>query len=366
MHKILTLVVPSYNMEAYLPRCIDSLGIDALKEIRLSDGETLGDRLEVLVVNDGSKDKTSEIGHDFENRYQGIVRVIDKENGHYGSCINRGLAEAKGTFIKILDADDSFATTAFENYLRSLCEIEDREGDSETDLVISDFQRRKIDGSPIEDPITYSYPKDKSFGVDMIAGCDLPYYLMQALTYRTERLRILNYQQTEGMLYTDTEWVILPLCTVRKVRYLPGILYLYSIGRDGQSMDVNVWRTNLQQNIIIRKKIAEFFSRQKKFTSPDNREIVRTLTLKYLVNIYYTVLVDYDVDKVKRQLRPLDDSLKLAATELYEGLRAVTLPSRRGFHLIRFWQDHGWSDWFVSRYLRYYSSLARVVGKLLR
>lgn len=363
MHKTLTLVIPSYNMEAYLPRCIDSLGIDALKDIRLSDRETLGDRLEVLIVNDGSKDKTSEIAHGIESRHPQVVRVIDKSNGHYGSCVNRGLAEAKGTFIKILDADDSFATAVFKNFLKSLCEIEDSGEDSETDLVLSDFQRIRFDGLPIENPVTYSYPKENPFGVTMIAGHDLPNYLMPALTYRTDRLRILNYRQTEGMLYTDTEWVILPLCTVRKVRYLPGILYLYSIGRDGQSMDVNVWRANLQQNIAIRKRIAEFFSREKKFTSSDSREIVRTLALKYLVNIYYTVLLDYDLVEVKRQLRPLDDSLKSAAAELYEGLRAVTLPSRRGFHLIRFWQDHEWSNWFVSRYLRLYSALAKVAGK---
>ena len=361
MHKTLTLVVPSYNMEAYLPRCIDSLGIDTLKGIRLSDGETLGDRLEVLVVNDGSKDKTSEIGHGFESRHPQIVRVIDKPNGHYGSCINRGLAEAKGTFIKILDADDSFATTAFENYLRSLCEIEDREGDREIDLVISDFQRIKIDGLPIEDPVTYSYPKDKSFSVDMIAGCDLPHYLMPALTYRTERLRKLNYHQTEGRLYTDTEWVVLPLCIVRKVRYWPGILYLYSIGREGQSMNENVWRSNLRQCIEVRTNIATFVAHQTEFAGSKNRDVVRTLTLKYLVGVYFRVFQEYGANEMTQLLRPLDDSIKSIDAEMYEALRTVALPRRRGFHLIRFWQDHRWSNGLIGCYLRLYSRIVKFI-----
>ena len=79
MEKILTVVVPTYNMEQYLDRCLTSLIID-------DDKMAL---LEVLVVNDGSKDRSSEIAHSYEARYPDTFRVIDKENGNYGSCINR-------------------------------------------------------------------------------------------------------------------------------------------------------------------------------------------------------------------------------------------------------------------------------------
>ena len=77
-NKILTVIVPSYNMEAYLPKCLGSLIIDDKELLR---------KLEVIVVNDGSKDRTSEIAHKFETKYPGVFRVIDKKNGHYGSCI---------------------------------------------------------------------------------------------------------------------------------------------------------------------------------------------------------------------------------------------------------------------------------------
>ena len=98
--KALTIIVPSCNMEKYLAKCCESMVV----------ASELMERLEVLVVNDGSTDKTSEIGHSFERWYSGTFRVIDKENGHYGSCVNRGLAEAKGEFVKLLDADDTFDT----------------------------------------------------------------------------------------------------------------------------------------------------------------------------------------------------------------------------------------------------------------
>ena len=99
MEKILTIIIPTYNMEKYLDKCLTSLIIEDKKLMKL---------LEVLVVIDGAKDRSSEIGHTYQDKYPETFRVIDKENGNYGSCINRGLKEAKGKYVKVLDADDSF------------------------------------------------------------------------------------------------------------------------------------------------------------------------------------------------------------------------------------------------------------------
>lgn len=90
MNKILTIIIPTYNMEKYLRRCLDSLIID----------EEGMKQLEVLVINDGSKDSSSQIAHEYQDKYPDTYRVIDKENGNYGSCINIGLKEAKGKYVK--------------------------------------------------------------------------------------------------------------------------------------------------------------------------------------------------------------------------------------------------------------------------
>ena len=102
-NKVLTIVIPSYNMENYLEKCCDSL--------LLSENM---DKIEVLIINDGSKDRTSQIAHEYENNYPMVFRVIDKENGNYGSCINVGLNVDKGKYIKILDADDRFDVSYFK------------------------------------------------------------------------------------------------------------------------------------------------------------------------------------------------------------------------------------------------------------
>ena len=99
--KILSLVVPTYNMEKYLPACLDSV-----------TDELIGDSLEVIVVNDGSTDRSPDIIRQYEQKRPDLIKVIDKPNGHYGSCVNAGLAVATGKYFKILDADDWFDTQA--------------------------------------------------------------------------------------------------------------------------------------------------------------------------------------------------------------------------------------------------------------
>ena len=108
MDKILTVVIPTYNMEKLLDKCLTSL---------IVNDKELMNQLEVLVVIDGAKDRSSEIAHSYEIKFPNTFRVIDKENGNYGSCVNRGLNEALGKYIKILDADDWFDSKGFKEYL---------------------------------------------------------------------------------------------------------------------------------------------------------------------------------------------------------------------------------------------------------
>ena len=109
--KILSIIIPTYNMEKYLPKCLDSL---------ISAKEVLC-KMEILIINDGSKDASSRIAHEYQSRYPDSIIVIDKENGNYGSCVNRGLKEATGKYIKVLDADDWFLTQNLKRYRCAGC-----------------------------------------------------------------------------------------------------------------------------------------------------------------------------------------------------------------------------------------------------
>lgn len=238
MDKLLSVIVPSYNMEKYLPKCLGSLVVD--------DADMLN-RLDVIVVNDGSKDRTSEIAHGFEAKYPGVFRVIDKANGNYGSCINAALPTAKGRFVKILDADDTYDTAAFGRYLKELANLP-----TTTDMVVNDWVQ--VDGRGlVSESTTYPFPVDSMFGIGEIVnrGC---FVSMYAVAYRTALLREIDYKQTEGISYTDTEWTYLPVAFTQNACYVRQPVYHYLVGRTGQSVERaifvrNVW---MQDKIIGR------------------------------------------------------------------------------------------------------------------
>ena len=105
--KVLTVLIPVYNTEKYIKRCLDSLLVP----------ETLND-IEVIVVNDGSKDHSVEIVKTYVEKYPQTVVLIDKENGGHGSTINAGLKAAKGKYFRVLDSDDWFNTIEFVKFVK--------------------------------------------------------------------------------------------------------------------------------------------------------------------------------------------------------------------------------------------------------
>lgn len=126
-YKLLTLVIPTYNMEKYLTKCLESVTAPCIPPT-----------LEVIVVNDGSKDRSLDIMKAFQQKRPDIIRIIDKENGHYGSCINAGLQMAKGKYFSPLDADDWMDTEVLSKLLNVL-------KNCDTDLFITLRTEHKID-----------------------------------------------------------------------------------------------------------------------------------------------------------------------------------------------------------------------------
>ena len=226
MDKILTVVIPTYNMEKLLDQCLTSLIID--------DSDLLK-QLEILVVIDGSKDRSSEIAHSYQTKYPYTFRVIDKENGNYGSCINRGLKEASGKYIKILDADDSFDNHNFSLFLHYLLKID-------ADCIMTDMKKVDEEGRDLE-VCSYDLPSNEKFSLNCL-GKAVDSMWMHCVCYRTENLRRINYRQTEGISYTDQEWICLPMSTAKSLMYFPYVIYKYLVGRDGQTISPDVWNKN--------------------------------------------------------------------------------------------------------------------------
>lgn len=276
MDKILSIIIPSYNMEKYLDKCLDSLLIHSL------------DNIEILVVNDGSKDRTLEIARDYEGKYPNSIHVIDKPNGNYGSCINRGLKEATGKYIKILDADDSFDTINFELFVKFL-------QNSDADLILSNFYQVDPDGVKIKDKNYHLSPGTQLTMHEVEKALIETDAHMHAFTYHRNIFSRFKYEQTEGISYTDTEWIFLPLHYVCTVDFFDKPVYRYLVGRDGQTMEAAAFLRNIHNLIKIAKRLIVFDSN---FTSEENLPLFyRTFLLRRLKMIYSTCLLSGYPDK---------------------------------------------------------------------
>ena len=335
MNKVLTIVVPTYNMQDYLHRCLDSLIV--------SDEQMA--ELEVLVINDGSKDNSSLIAHEYETKYPATFRVIDKENGNYGSCVNRGLKEAKGKYIKVLDADDWFDTDEFARFLDKLATLD-------VDMVLTKYRIVDGEGHTTQE-LSYDIEPNKVF--DFMAYKDTETYLaMHAITYRTEMLRKMNYHQTEGISYTDTEWVYYPQHAVKTCVYLPLDVYRYLMGREGQTMAPEVRiRSASNHSKLIRSMVAfannlsELDKQLYAYKRMENE--IAGLCL----GIYIGCLVKQDSDSFDEDfMREMDEFVRKERPQVYKQAGRLTL-KYVPIHYVRFWRITGKRfpvDWIRETY----------------
>ena len=248
MNKLLTIIIPTYNMEGYLDTCLSSL---------ILEDPSLMEQLEVLVVNDGSKDRSSEIAHAYEERYPSTFRVVDKENGNYGSCINVGLKIATGKYVKTLDADDYFDTEAFRDFL-----VELNENDADVFLHYAKTFTPGTDEVWFYGIFPSDFKKDrKEFTMADLLKPERPVLVgMHNITYRTKIFRDLGYHQLEGVSYTDNLWTFLPLSQARTIRLYPHTVYRYLKGREGQTVNADVLRRRFEDERQVSLQMCRDFA----------------------------------------------------------------------------------------------------------
>ncbi len=322
MGKILSIIVPSYNMEAYLPKCLGSLVVD---------DEELLEKLDVIVVNDGSKDRTSAIAHEFTAKYPGVFRVIDKKNSHYGSCINAALPVALGTYVKILDADDWFDTGNLSGFMRFL---DSRSGD--VDLVISDYEVVDAEGN-ITAYRDYDFPKNAVFGIREFSRTSR-YLSMHAFAYRTDAVRSMGYRQLEGVSYTDTEWILLPMVGVSKIAYCPFSVYRYLRGREGQSMEEGQIAKSFWMRAELALDMLRQYERLKAFASKETREYLEARLLDAVEGIYRGGIFGFNGLSAKIDLDGFDHQLKTDDQKLYHLLGTCSYCRRIPYRYINGWR----------------------------
>ena len=243
--KLLTFAIPSYNSQDYMEHCI----------LSLLPG---GDDVEILIVDDGSKDRTAEIADEYERKYPGIVRAIHQENGGHGEAVNAGIRNATGLFFKVVDSDDWVDYEAYMKILKKLRELAG--GDTVLDMFIANYVYEK-EGVRHKKIMRYSsLPQDKIFTWNEAGRFHKgQYILMHSVIYRTQLLRECGLELPKHTFYVDNIYVYKPLPHVRTMYYMDVDFYRYFIGREDQSVNEKVMISRIDQQLFVTKKMISMY-----------------------------------------------------------------------------------------------------------
>ena len=246
--KILSIAIPSYNSQDYMRNCIESL---------LPGGEDV----EILIVDDGSKDDTARIADEYQEKYPTIVKAIHQPNGGHGEAVNAGVRNASGFFYKVVDSDDWVDPEAYRKVLDFLREAIKEE--EPLDMLISNYVYEK-QGAKHKKVIQYHsiLPENRYFGWNEIGHFGPSQnILMHSVIYRTQLLRDCGFELPKHTFYVDNIFVFWPLPYVKKMYYLDVDFYRYFIGRDDQSVNENVMMSRIDQQIRVNKIMIDIYSR---------------------------------------------------------------------------------------------------------
>ncbi|MDD7349367.1 MAG: glycosyltransferase family A protein [Clostridiales bacterium] len=244
--KLLTVAIPCYNSQEYMKHAIESVLVG-------------GEDIEILIVNDGSKDDTAKIADEFEVAYPGIVRAIHQENGGHGEAVNAGLRNAKGLYYKVLDSDDWLDQDSLLRVMNKLRQMV-KEGKM-VDMFLANYVYEK----PSEHKhkvIRYEgvFPESQIFGWSDIKRFKISQnILMHSVIYRTQMLHDCGLELPKHTFYVDNIFVYVPLPNVKTMYYMDVNLYRYYIGREDQSVNEDVMISRIDQQIKVNKIMIDAY-----------------------------------------------------------------------------------------------------------
>ena len=237
--KLLTFAIPCYNSENYMEKCIESI---------LPGGEDV----EIIIVDDGSHDRTAEIADRYAAEYPEIVRAIHQPNGGHGEAVHTGIANATGLYFKVVDSDDWVDAGAYAKILGKLRELVQSE--KNVDMLLANYVYEKEGAKHKKVMRQTGFPTDCIFSWrDVRHFYKGHYILMHSVIYRTQLLRDCGLKLPDHTFYVDNIYVYKPLPYVRSMYYMDVDFYRYFIGRDDQSVNEKVMISRIDQQIKVNK-----------------------------------------------------------------------------------------------------------------
>lgn len=316
MGKILSVVVPAYNVERYLDQCLSSFVECPAR-----------DEVEVLVVDDGATDGSLEIAQRYRFQHPDLFRVFHKENGGHGSVINFGVEQARGTYLKVVDGDDWVDGEGLAGLVELL-------GQEDADVVASDYHCVE-DGSYRVLERRHSARDASHYG--SVVGFDVAsseeVMKIHSLTFRTAVLRDNNIRFAEGCFYEDAQYAVFPLMYCERVRYDDNVVYQYRLGRAGQSVDIASLVARRDEHSRILESLFSFREEQRSRVDEAHGAYLDRSIALFAQNQYQIYLAHGLKGGSFAEMRAFDRRLREEARGVYDAMdkRSIWLIRKTGY-----------------------------------
>lgn len=276
--KVLSVIIPSYNVSQYLYH-----GVFTMMEHKNCN------KIEIIIVNDGSKDDTLAVAEKLKERYSEFnIKIIDKPNGGHGSTINAGLKIACGKYIRIIDGDDWVNTEDF-------CALIDKLSEETADVVVTDYcEDRAIENKLIEKKLYKFMNAGKIYRFDDLCydgyGFDEWGPILATANFRKEMLKD-SFTLTEKSFYIDMEFDAFSIGKVQSIVYYPLDIYRYFIGRIDQSISQQSYKRNYLQHENVIFNLIKYYT-ESDVSAAKKRYILNKLILP-MITAHYVVLIQF-------------------------------------------------------------------------
>ena len=295
MKKLLTVSIAAYNVEKYIRKAIESCLFEEIDSM-----------LEILVIDDGSKDGTADIVKEYEKKYPNVVKLIHKENGGYGTTVNNSVKLAQGRFFKLLDGDDWFDTEGLKKLLDIL-------KNTSSDIIFNQMYKEYPDKELLEQDLWEKYSGKEIMLSEVEAGI---FAGMWEMTVRTEILRKDWLDLPGKLLYTDHFYIMQSLPYAEKVLFMNFPVYCYRLGYSEQSVSLSSRRKHIDDIVNVSNIVSKYYVDYCK-ESPNFVYARERARFTYMEARRAIMLKKYSIRTMK-EIKNFDQNLKKIDVELYK------------------------------------------------
>ena len=314
--KLITFAVPSYNSQEYMRHCIDTL-------------LTGGDEVEIVIVNDGSKDDTGKIADEYAAKYPDIVLPVHQENGGHGSGVNAGIQHAKGLYYKVVDSDDWLDVDSLKKVLDTIrAHVEQK---IEADMYICNYVYEHVsDNTSHVSHYRAKMPTDRFFSWDEVKSFSKwEVMMMHALIYKVDKLRESGICLPRHTFYVDNIFAYQPLPFMKKLYYIDVDMYRYFIGRSDQSVNINNMTKRYDQQIRVMQIMTDAYTYDYIMAQPKGlrKYMFHDLSAIMMNTLFFASGGKDNIENRKTLLKGLWKHIKETDPKLYGKLRYRSMPA---------------------------------------